>query len=84
MKRTQLYLNKDMWRILHVHARQRGRSISDLVREAIREKYGSSPTRRRQAMQGLVGLWKNRKGLPSSDKYVRQLRKGNRLRRIAS
>jgi len=84
MKRTQLYLDKDMWKILHVHARQLGRSISELVREAIREKYGSSSTRQRQAMLALVGLWKNRKDLPSSGKYVRQLRKGKRLGRIAS
>lgn len=84
MKRTQLYLNEDIWKALHVRSRQQGTSISELVRQAIRDKYGSSPARRRQAMQALVGLWKDRKDLPDSTAYVRRLRKGNRLKRIVA
>jgi hypothetical protein len=84
MKRTQLYLQEDVWKALHIQSRQRGTSISELVRQAIRDKYGSSPARRRQAMQALVGIWRDRKGLPTSETYVRRLRKGKRLRRIAS
>jgi len=84
MKRTQLYLNEDIWKALHVQSRQQGTSISELVRQAIRDKYGSSPASRRQAMQALVGLWKDRKDLPDSTAYVRRLRKGNRLKRIVA
>ncbi len=82
MKRTQLYLNEDIWKALHVRSRQQGTSISELVRQAVRDKYGSSPARRKQAMQALVGMWKDRKDLPDSTTYVRRLRKGTRLRRI--
>lgn len=82
MKRTQLYLHDDVWKALHIRARQQGTSISDLVREAVREKYGNSPQSRREAMRGLVGLWKDREDLPDSTSYVRKLRKGKRLRRI--
>jgi hypothetical protein len=84
MIRTQLYLNEDIWKLLHIRSRQQGTSISELVRQAVRDKYGSSPARRRQAMQALVGMWKDRKDLPDSTAYVRRLRKGKRLRRIAS
>jgi hypothetical protein len=84
MKRTQLYLNEDIWKALHVRSRQQGTSISELVRQAVRDKYGSSPASRRQAMQALVGLWKDRKDLPDSTTYVRRLRKGNRLKKIVS
>jgi hypothetical protein len=84
MKRTQLYLNEDIWKALHIRSRQQGTSISELVRQAVRDKYGSSPARRRQAMQALVGMWKDRKDLPDSATYVRRLRKGKRLRRIVS
>ena len=87
MKRTQLYLNEDIWKALHIRSRQQGTSISELVRQAVREKYGSSPARRRQAMQALVGMWKDRKDrkdLPDSTAYVRRLRKGKRFRRIVS
>ncbi len=84
MKRTQLYLNEDIWKALHIRSRQRKTTVSELVREAIREKYGRSPTDRREAMQALVGLWKDRTDLPETEVYVRRLRKGKRLRRIAS
>jgi len=83
MKRTQLYLHEDIWKVLHIRSRQQRTSISDLVRQAVREKYGSSPVDRRQAMQALVGMWKDRKNLPDSTAYVRRLRKGKRLRRMA-
>jgi hypothetical protein len=84
MKRTQLYLNEDIWKALHIRARQRKTSISELVRQAVREKYGQSAVDRREAMQALVGIWKDREDLPDSEQYVRRLRKGKRLRRIAS
>jgi hypothetical protein len=84
MKRTQLYLNEDIWKALHIRARQQKTSISELVRQAVREKYGRSAADRREAMQALVGIWKNREDLPDSEQYVRRLRKGKRLQRIAS
>jgi hypothetical protein len=84
MKRTQLYLDESIWKSLHVRARQSGTSISELVRQAVREKYGRSPASRQQAMMAVVGIWKDREDLPNSTTYVRQLRKGTRLRRIAS
>ncbi len=84
MKRTQLYLHEDIWKALHIRSRQQRTTISELVRQAVRDKYGSSPANRRQAMQAIVGLWKNRKDLPDSETYVRRLRKGDRLRRLAS
>jgi hypothetical protein len=83
MKRTQLYLNEDLWKALHIRARQNRTSISELVRHAVREKYGMPPAGRQQAMQALVGLWKERKDLPDSTVHVRRLRKGKRLRRLA-
>jgi hypothetical protein len=77
-------LNEDIWKALHIRARQRKTSISELVRQAVREKYGRSAADRREAMQALVGIWKNREDLPDSEQYVRRLRKGKRLRRMAS
>jgi hypothetical protein len=84
MKRTQLYLQEDIWKTLHVRSRQQGTSISELVRQAVREKYANSPASRRQAMQALVGLRKNRRDLGETATYVRKLRKGKRLRRTYS
>jgi metal-responsive CopG/Arc/MetJ family transcriptional regulator len=84
MRRTQLYLHEDLWKRLHLRSKQRGTSISELVREAVREKYGNSEADRKSAMRALVGLWKDRKDLPDTEAYVRRLRRGRRLQRIAS
>jgi len=84
MKRTQLYLHEDTWKSLHVRARKQRTSISELVRQAVRDKYESPPAGRQKAMQAFVGLWKDRRDLPDSTAYVRKLRKGKRLRRLAS
>jgi hypothetical protein len=84
MKRTQLYLQENIWKTLHVRSRQQGTSISELMRQAVCEKYGNSPASRREAMQALVGLRKNRRDLADSATYVRKLRKGRRIQRISS
>lgn len=83
MRRTQLYLPEQLWKSLHLRSRQRRTSISELVRQAIGEKYGESLAGRRQAMEALVGLWKDRTDLGDSRRYVRRLRKGTRLNRTA-
>ena len=84
MKRTQLYLHETIWKALHVRSRQQRTTISELVRQAVSEKYGSSPKSRRDAMRAVVGIWKDRRDLRDSTQYVRRLRKGNRLRRVFS
>jgi hypothetical protein len=84
MKRTQLYLQETIWKTLHLRSRQQGTSISELVRQAVREKYGNSPASRKEAMQAFVGLRKHRRDLPDTETYLRKLRKGKRLQRISS
>ncbi len=84
MKRTQLYLDEKTWKSLEVRSRQLGVSVSELVRQAVREKYVTSVANRSQAMAAWVGTWKDRKDLPSAETYVRKLRRGRRLKRIVS
>jgi len=78
MKRTQLYLEDNVWKLLQIVARQSGSSISELVRRAIREKYIESSSSRPEVFQSVVGLWKDRLDLPETEAYVRELRKGGR------
>jgi hypothetical protein len=84
MRRTQLYLDEEIWSVLHLQARQAGTSVSDLVRQAVRDRYAHSPENRQRAMQDWVGIWQGRKGVSDSETYVRRLRKGTRLRRLPS
>lgn len=83
MKRTQLYLEENVWKLLEIRARQAGTTISELVRQAIREKYWNQPTNRAQILQSAVGIWKHRTDIGDSTEYVRKLRKGSsRLKRF--
>jgi Ribbon-helix-helix protein, copG family len=82
MRRTQLYLEESTWKALHIRAKQLRVTISELVRQAVREKYESSLENRRQVMQAFVGLRKDRKDIGDSTAYIRKLRKGNRLSRL--
>jgi Ribbon-helix-helix protein, copG family len=83
MKRTQLYLDDDLWKALHIQSRQSRTSVSELVRQAVRERYASASARRKQAMEAWVGVWNGRDDLADSAAYIRRLRKGQRLARIA-
>jgi endonuclease YncB( thermonuclease family) len=82
VRRTQLYLDDDLWEALHARAKQSGNTISELVRSAVRERYLGSLEARRKAMQAVVGLWKDRDEIADSTGYVRSLRKGTRLKRL--
>ena len=82
MRRTQLYIDESLWDALHAEARREGTTVSDLVRRAARERYMSGMEERRSAMRALVGLRANRDDIQDTAKYVRDLRKGDRIERL--
>jgi hypothetical protein len=82
MRRTQLYLDDDLWNALHVQARSQGTTISDLVRRAVRDRYLGDLDERRKAMLAFVGIRKDRTDLPDSTEYVRSLRRDTRIERL--
>jgi len=82
MRRTQLYLDDDLWNALHTRARSQGTTISALVREAARERYLGNLDERREAMLAFVGIRKDRTDLPDSSEYVRSLRRDSRIERL--
>jgi hypothetical protein len=82
MRRTQLYLDDDLWSALHTQARKQGTSISELVREAARERYLGNLEKRREAMLAIVGIRKDVPESVDSTEYVRGLRRDKRLERL--
>ncbi len=82
VRRTQLYLDDDLWSALHAQARRQGTTISDLVREAAREHYLDKPEDREEAMLALIGIRRDGRRSDSSAE-VRSLRRGHRLTRLA-
>jgi hypothetical protein len=82
MKRTQLYLDEDLWAALHAQAILAGTSVSELVRVAVRDRYLGNLEERRAAMMGIVGLWKDRTDIKDTESYIRNLRDDDRLERL--
>lgn len=76
MRRTQLYLDDQLWEALNVRAGREKTTVSGLVRQAIRECYLGDHERRRKAMQRFVGVRKGEASGLDSTEGVRRLRQG--------
>jgi metal-responsive CopG/Arc/MetJ family transcriptional regulator len=84
MKRTQLYLDEQLWNALHARAREEKTTVSELVRQAVRERYLGDLEERRRAMQAFVGIGKHSSRELDASETVRRLRRGSRLDRLSS
>ena len=82
MRRTQLYLDEDVWNALKARARAMNTSISELVREAVRERYVGKLNERRKAMRAFAGMRRDAPDPTDTEAYVRNLRRGGRLERV--
>ena len=82
VRRTQLYLDDELWTTLHDRARRQQTTISELVRTAVRERYVGNLTRRIKAMQAFVGIRKPASTTRDPVEIVRSLRRGDRLDRL--
>ena len=83
MRRTQLYLDEDLWTTLRLRSRQEGTTVSELVRKAVRERYLGKSDERKRAMQAFVGIRKDRSDMADPESYIRELRRGSRLERLS-
>ncbi len=79
MRRIQLYLGHAIWNLLHARARTDRTTISELVREAIRERYLGKHGERLKAMLEFVGSAKDSEERGHSTEVVRRLRRGSRM-----
>ena len=84
MRRTQLYLDEELWGTLHARARRQQTTVSALVREAARERYLGKHGQRMKAMQAFVGIRKQTSKTPDAVETVRSLRRGDRLDRLTA
>jgi predicted DNA-binding protein len=83
VKRTQLYLDEEMARTLAALSRQKGTTISTLVRESVREKYMARKQTDRVALaREIGGIWASRKDLRDIHRVLRRWRSGRRLKRL--
>jgi predicted DNA-binding protein len=83
MKRTQIYLDAEMAKTLSALSRQKGMTVSELIRESIQEKYISGKSLNKGSLARQIGgIWKKRKDMGNLDLEARALRKGRRIERL--
>lgn len=83
MRRTQLYLDEEMARTLATLSRRKGTTVSQLVRESVKEKYmGQKEMDKASLARQLSGIWRARTELKDVDRAIRRLRRGTRLKRL--
>jgi len=87
MVRTQIHLGESDVALLDRAARATGASRSELIRQAIRQQYGSvrdlTLEQRRERLLATAGAWRNRKF--TGEEYTRAIRSGDmnaNLRRL--
>jgi predicted transcriptional regulator len=81
MVRTQLYLDEALHRRLQELARQQGRTISELARDALVRAYGAGGDEREASLRAIEGLWRDRTGIGDTKEYVKRLRRDTRRAR---
>ena len=77
MHRTQIYIDDSEWVILKELASKNKKTVSDLIRNAVKKIYfGDQRLDFARAIDDVSGIWSDRE--LNSDDYIRNLRKGNR------
>lgn len=71
-----------MWSVLKIRARQTGTTMSDLVRQAVTEKFLSGAEERHRALRAIAGMWADRKDIPDTADLVREMRRDSRASRL--
>jgi hypothetical protein len=85
MHRTQVMLEEHQYRRLKRESESSGRSIGELVREAIDDKYRPSQERMWAALKASRGAWADRDDLGDGAEYVERSRNqsiNDRLREL--
>ncbi len=77
MKRTQIYLDDELIKVLKIQSKLRNKKMSFLIREALAEKYLKKQNRV-MLLKNAAGIWKNRRF--DVEKHLRRLRKSKRLK----
>ena len=79
MVRTQLYLDQDLHQRLKSLARKQGRTVSDLVREAVARAYAPvGVDERLETLRAVEGIWRDHEEVGDSHEYVRRMRSDTR------
>lgn len=73
MRRTQIYLDEEIYERLKAESRIRKVSMSEIIRENLRHMRISDVTRMKRALKETAGIWRDREF--DVEEYVRDVRK---------
>jgi len=77
LKRTQIYLDEEIYKYLVEESKKTGKSISELIREKLRKEINKNTQKLIENIRKTSGIWKDREF--DTESYIRNLRKGNRI-----
>jgi len=73
MKRTQIYIDEDTLEYLRRESRIMGVTISELIRQTLRDRKTQNAEKILSALDSVSGIWKNRRF--DTERYIRALRR---------
>ena len=77
MKRTQIYIEDEIFSLLEKESSSEHKSISELIRDSIREKYKFKSRSLSKKLNTVFGIWSDRKF--DTDEYIRNIRKDRKI-----
>jgi hypothetical protein len=78
MKRTQIYLDDDIFQVLKKESQLTRKNISSIIRDTLRDKFMKK--KYSNAVDETAGIWKDKDF--NVDEYIRNLRTDNRLKEL--
>lgn len=77
MRRTQIYLDEEIYAYLKRESKLRKKTISELIREAIKEKIQNRKNKMLSALKEVAGIWKDRGINP--EEFIKTVREDRHL-----
>ncbi len=77
MKRTQVYLDENTYKLLKKESKVTGKTISELIRESIRDRTNQTVDNILRRTEDIYGMWKDREF--NTEEHIRDLRRNRNL-----
>ncbi len=77
MKRTQIYLDQEIFNSLMVESKKYKKTISELIRDCIKDSRKNKVDNIQNAMENIKGLWQDKD--IDVDRYIRDLRTDRKI-----
>ena len=77
MRRTQIYLDEEIYKYLKEESKKTGKSISELIREKLKKEINQNKENLLKVIKEVAGIWNYQ--AEDVESFVRDIRKGDRI-----